>query len=86
MAFVTEKIISSSRKLICNYVELKLVIITLHVQYFSSQIPSDSLIDAHEFCSNFAVTVVGDEGDPCYLSFTTQKGDNSAACEETILL
>lgn len=33
MAFVTKKIISSWWKLICNYIELKLVIITLLYMY-----------------------------------------------------
>jgi len=33
MAFVTQKIINSWWKLICNYVELKLVIITLIYMY-----------------------------------------------------
>lgn len=91
MASVTKKIISSWWKLICNYIELKLIIITLLYMYNvfppkSPLIPSEMPID---FAANLQSPLREMDkipAAPCYHSFTAQKLNNSSACEETILL
>lgn len=90
MAFVTKKIISSWWKLICNYIELKLVIITLLYMYnvFPPKSPlipswmptySAAILQPHLWETEEIPAAT------CYLLHYTKR-NNSSACEKVTLL
>lgn len=90
MASVTKKKINSWWKLICNYIELKLIIITLLYMY--NGFPPKSPLIPSKMPINFAANLQSllwemDKiaAAPCYLSFTAQKWNNSSPCGETML-